>query len=108
MEGTQLYHILDVSKKRVRLVTLLPGDFSRDIHCTLTTVSLSDEPVYEILSYVWGNPTNKRDSTLQRVSFPVTTNLESALRYLRYRDLPRVLWIDAICINQEDIPERDS
>ncbi|TGO20359.1 hypothetical protein BPAE_0303g00030 [Botrytis paeoniae] len=108
MEGTQLYHTLEVSKKEVRLVTLLPGGFSEDIYCTLTTVSLIDEPVYEALSYVWGNPTNKCDINLQGLSFPVTTNLESALRYLRYRDLPRVLWIDAICINQEDIPERNS
>ncbi|TGO53682.1 hypothetical protein BCON_0119g00050 [Botryotinia convoluta] len=108
IEGTQLYHTLEVSKKEVRLVTLLPGDFSNDIHCTLTTVSLIDEPVYEALSYVWGSPTNKCDINLQGVSFPVTTNLESALRCLRYRDLPRNLWIDAICINQEVIPERNS
>lgn len=92
----------------MRLVTLLPGDFSNDIRCTLTTVSLIDEPFYEALSYVWGNPTNRCDINLQDVSFPVTINLESALRYLRYRDLPRILWIDAICINQEDIPERNS
>ncbi|KAF5868701.1 putative heterokaryon incompatibility protein [Botrytis fragariae] len=108
MEGTQLYHTLDVSKKEVRLVTLLPGGLSEDIYCTLTTVSLIDKPFYEALSYVWGNLTNKCDINLQSLSFPVTTNLESALRYLRYRDLPRVLWIDAICINQEDIPERNS
>ncbi|KAF7922873.1 uncharacterized protein EAE97_011037 [Botrytis byssoidea] len=108
MEGTQLYYTLEVSKKEVRLVTLLPGDLPDDIHCTLTTVSLIDEPFYEALSYVWGNPTNKCDINLQGNSFPVTTNLESALRHLRYRDLPRVLWIDAICINQDDIPERNS
>ncbi|TEY39986.1 hypothetical protein BOTCAL_0444g00080 [Botryotinia calthae] len=107
-KGTQLYQTLEVSRKEVRLVTLLPGDFSDDIHCTLTTVSLIDEPVYQALSYVWGSPTSKCDIKLQGISFPVTTNLESALRYLRYRDLPRILWIDAICINQEDIPERNS
>ncbi|TGO55650.1 hypothetical protein BOTNAR_0240g00070 [Botryotinia narcissicola] len=108
MEGTQLYYTLEVSKKEVRLVTLLPGDLPDDIHCTLTTVSLIDEPFYEALPYVWGNPTNKCDINLQGNSFPVTTNLESALRHLRYREQPRVLWIDAICINQDDIAERNS
>ncbi|KAF7945151.1 hypothetical protein EAE96_009930 [Botrytis aclada] len=108
MEGTQLYQKLEVSKKEVRLVTLLPGGFSEDIYCTLATVSLIDEPVYEALSYVWGDPTSKCDINLQGVSFPVTTNLESALRYLRYRNLPRVLWIDALCINQKDVSERNS
>jgi hypothetical protein len=33
-------------------------------------------------------------------------NLDSALRYLRLSDLPRVLWIDGICINQNDMEER--
>jgi hypothetical protein len=39
-------------------------------------------------------------------SVAVTVNLESALRYLRHSDLPRVLWIDAICINQHDLGEK--
>ncbi len=36
----------------------------------------------------------------------VTQNLATALRYLRYGDRPRVLWIDAICVNQKNLPER--
>jgi hypothetical protein len=36
----------------------------------------------------------------------VTTNLESALRHLRYHENTRILWIDAICINQSDLSER--
>jgi hypothetical protein len=35
-------------------------------------------------------------------------NLYSALLYLRQPQKERVLWIDAICINQEDIQERNS
>jgi hypothetical protein len=37
----------------------------------------------------------------------VTSNLDVALRYLRLKDQPRVLWIDAICINQHNIQERN-
>lgn len=37
---------------------------------------------------------------------PVTRNLASALQYLRLEDKPRVFWIDAICVNQEDLQER--
>lgn len=36
----------------------------------------------------------------------VTRNLGRALPYLRYTDRPRVLWIDAICVNQNDLIER--
>lgn len=39
---------------------------------------------------------------------PVTINLEVALRYLRYVLEPRVMWTDAVCINQGDIEERGS
>jgi hypothetical protein len=43
---------------------------------------------------------------LNGVSQAVTPNLETALRYLRYEDRPRVLWVDAVCINQNDLAER--
>ena len=36
----------------------------------------------------------------------VHANLACALRHLRYERLPRVMWIDAICINQDDVDER--
>jgi hypothetical protein len=38
--------------------------------------------------------------------FSVTVNLEAALRRLRFDAAPRVMWIDAICVNQEDFEER--
>ncbi|KAL8825859.1 MAG: hypothetical protein Q9170_007629 [Blastenia crenularia] len=38
----------------------------------------------------------------------VTRNLAEALVHLGYNDKPRVLWIDAICINQQDVPERNA
>ncbi len=41
-------------------------------------------------------------------SLDVTRNLAVALQYLRYEHEPRVLWIDAICINQQDVPERSA
>jgi Heterokaryon incompatibility protein (HET) len=36
----------------------------------------------------------------------ITVNLDAALRRLRLPDQPRLLWVDAICINQGDIIER--
>jgi Heterokaryon incompatibility protein (HET) len=36
----------------------------------------------------------------------VTQNLAEALRYLRYGKTLRILWVDAICINQKDLSER--
>jgi hypothetical protein len=42
---------------------------------------------------------------LDRTLYDITKNLECALRYLRYKESPRVLWVDAICINQNDLAE---
>ena len=41
-------------------------------------------------------------------SLDVTRNLAVALQHLRYEHEPRVLWIDAICINQQDVHERSA
>jgi hypothetical protein len=91
--------------------------------------SLAQVSVYEALSYIWGaedNPlqvlieistsTEDMGEVLIEISgssnppkyakLSVRQNLEGSLRHLRYTDTPRTLWIDAICINQDDISER--
>jgi hypothetical protein len=87
-------------------VTLSSGNFEDDILCSLSKVSLDDKPFYEALSYVWGDRRITRRIFIDGISKRVTMNLEIALRHLRYVSQPRVLWIDAICINQRNIAER--
>ena len=61
------------------------------------------------LSYTWGDPTNVREIMVNGQPFSVTLNLEACLRVLRRKDYIKAgwkVWIDAICINQEDIIER--
>lgn len=70
---------------------------------------------YDALSYTWGSPNDPVMAYIldpnapqqHRLAFPVGQNLACALRYLRYPDRPRSIWIDAICINQSDIEERN-
>lgn len=102
-----LYKPLDSNRSEIRLVTLNPGNFADDIRCSLSTVSLDDGISYEALSYVWGDPGSTRQIVIDGLPARVTDSLETALRYLRNVSRPRVLWIDAICINQKDIPERN-
>lgn len=72
------------------------------------------ETVFEALSYQWGSPNNPgaafvKPSSIGNTSvatFSIGKNLESALRHLRYTSKPRTLWIDAICINQNDNTEK--
>lgn len=55
---------------------------------------------------MWGDPKDTVPIILDGHVFNITTNLESALRHLRWEDTARTFWIDAICIDQRDIQER--
>lgn len=64
---------------------------------------------YAALSYVWGGPSHTRRIVVNDQEIQVGHNLEVALRALSKRPDFQVgfkLWVDAICINQEDYTER--
>ena len=81
-----------------------------ELHGELRVVSLHDEPVFEALSYTWGSRVEPASIMLQtgvagsEINLPLTLNLARALRRLRHTYC--CLWVDAICINQEDLTER--
>ena len=89
----------------IRLLELLPGTGKDKVHCRLSA-RLSELPTYEPLSYFWGPPTHTIEIFVNGDSFLVTRNLGAALTWLRRPDAARVLWVDAICINQEDKLEK--
>jgi hypothetical protein len=72
----------------------------------MRVTSLQDSPQYEALSYVWGNTANKRPILVNCKTIFVTINLEEALRYLRRSDQTATIWVDAVCINQDDQREK--
>ncbi len=92
----------------IRLLTLRQGNFEDDVACTLEAVSLNHVSPYEGLSYRWGGSNEHACIEISGEPFRVTLNLFVALRHLRYPDKPRILWVDALCINQRDIAETNS
>lgn len=91
-----------------RLLVIEPAaELHAPIKCTLTPVCLAGKPEYEALSYVWGDGTNEAAIEVNGCRWFVRQSLRAALRGLRFRELSRVLWIDALCINQHDIDERN-
>ncbi|PVH80048.1 HET-domain-containing protein, partial [Cadophora sp. DSE1049] len=108
--GPYIYTPLCDPSKEFRLVTLHPGRAeNNDIECSLQHGHLSDHTEFEALSYAWGDQIEKHTIMLDKHSFEVTSNLAHALRNLRNvgpsNHIGRVFWIDAICINQEDVTE---
>jgi hypothetical protein len=102
------YRPLDTSVDGIRLVILEPSTTTEGVlQCRLVHVTFGQMPKYEALSYTWGIKDPQNDILLNDKTFPVRRNLRDALLQLRKLDDERVLWIDAICINQDDIPERN-
>ena len=99
-----------VTLKSFRLIELLPEENGALIpHIKLQHSSLLDADIsYEALSYCWGDATPLWPVLCvdENSIIYVTRNLFDALMQLR-RDHHRRIWVDAICINQRDITERN-
>ncbi|OAG01796.1 uncharacterized protein CC84DRAFT_221947 [Paraphaeosphaeria sporulosa] len=83
-------------------------------HCASVMDPYSDfKPAYEALSYCWGeNHITAKARVLPMKTGRTTTlelrpNLALALKHLRQDTSPRILWIDAICIDQTNVSERN-
>lgn len=63
---------------------------------------------YEALSYCWGEPVYDHHVTMNGTKHPVTQNLYSALQRVQRSGQARCLWIDALCVNQQDNDERSA
>jgi Heterokaryon incompatibility protein (HET) len=97
-----------------RILVLHPGSASDDIKCDLrqkeplAQASLDEVLSYEAVSYVWGTEENPEFIVLCESRFAVTCNLAETLKHLRLPSSDRMLWVDAICINQCDVNEKEA
>jgi hypothetical protein len=106
----------DLLPDEIHIITLFPGEKDTPLVCELNvsalpitrSIAVADMPKYEALSYVWGAQENPSTLTLNGQTYYITRNLESALRGIRFPDSPVVIWIDALCINQTNVPERNT
>jgi hypothetical protein len=90
----------------IRVIELEPcADTSAPIFCRLRHVPLDDFPEYEAVSYTWGSEKPVCKIRVDEGGFWVAPNLEAALVQFGARAI-RTLWIDAICINQNDWDKR--
>jgi hypothetical protein len=92
----------------VRLLYIEPGRQQDPIAGRLVCHTVQEKPRYDALSYSWGKQADLVQITLDGMpGFAVTQTLWCALRRLRSTTAPRPVWIDAICINQSNIAERN-
>jgi hypothetical protein len=105
---SEIYSDLDTTIPEFIILELEPAlDPGSLIVCRLQKFSFPDAPEYGAISYVWGDPSNKFSILVNDQPFLVTRNLVDILKRLRRQMGSMPLWADAICINQEDIAERN-
>jgi len=96
------------STKEIRLITIEPGNFSDGICCGLKVVPINSADEYETLSYTWGDTSATEEIKIGAMVCNVTKNLRDALRHIRSEQGVKIIWVDAICINQADLAERNT
>lgn len=101
----------------LRLINIHHGSFDETLALDVfhSTLQHDASDAFDALSYVWGSPDNPQtvkvnikssDGKMRTFDVSVTHNLASALQHLRRPDVGRIVWADAICINQQDYGER--
>jgi hypothetical protein len=91
----------------IRILHLEAGANQAPIRIRLSQVYLDSPPAYDALSYVWGPKESGFTITCDGRPKSVTRNLLNALPFLRLPDRERVLWVDALCIDQDNKEERN-
>lgn len=100
------YSPLDRTRNNIRLITLLSSS-SIERQYSLETFCVTDCPSFIALSYVWGDEQASHQIVVNGKLFKIRTNLWDALEALtKLGHQSRHVWIDAICIDQENIEER--
>lgn len=109
------YEPLDTSRRSLRLIEVLPFTEGQEVECRIQHALLSDtessDSGYNALSYAWGDQSasTKQTISLNGKKFRLGYNLYRFLVFAAKTlgNVRNSLWIDAICINQEDTTERN-
>ncbi|KAG8525996.1 uncharacterized protein KY384_000758 [Bacidia gigantensis] len=97
---------LEGSKAQIRLLHIrAAAREDENIICTLRHADIQDGDDYTALSYRWGSTLDPQNIILNDRMVQVTQNLYNALKELRNRNI-RLVWVDALCINQTDVIEQ--
>jgi Heterokaryon incompatibility protein (HET) len=91
----------------IRLVTLEHGVRKDAVRCKMFDVELSTKPTYLALSYEWGRIGESSMIWIDEGLCKVCSSLFNALVHIRKPNEDLVLWVDALCINQQNLGERN-
>lgn len=97
---------LDSESNVIRLLEIL-DDKAGNIVCKFHRVRLDNAPGYTALSYTWGSATETRKILIDGTWFSVRQNVWNFFQQTRIGRRWRFIWIDALCIDQNNPVERN-
>ncbi|KAJ1322839.1 HET domain-containing protein [Microdochium nivale] len=99
---------LNDPSKQIRLLKLDAAEFDDEVQCSVLTCDLSSAPDFNAISYTWGPEQPQRDIRIDGARFTVRENCHYAIRQARLHDSSQPVWVDSICINQDDLQEKSA
>lgn len=108
-ETKLIYEQLSQKPPSTRFLTIKRAANENDaISCEIFPATFGENRKFEALSYRWGEKLADKPILLNGVEKTVTQSLSDALMFLRNRPGTDTLyWVDALCINQDDMAERN-
>ena len=91
--------------RSIRLVKPRLDIPSNEWSCSLELADLQTPPEYIALSYCWGDPKELKPVRCDGGTIMVTTTASEMIKF--FCKTPALFWVDSLCINQEDVPERN-
>jgi hypothetical protein len=107
--ATFSHESLPDSASHIRLLEVLAGNFGKCVVCAVSTWPLDTAPPYCAISYTWGDPNSTAvDVIVNDKPMVVRRSCEYALQqaFTMKQEKLDYLWIDAICVDQNDLVER--
>jgi hypothetical protein len=95
-------------EKTIRLLQVLQGWPSQKLECKFKLIQLGGSDSYEAVSYVWGDPSATRSIVVDGRHLPITKSAYDIIHRRRSALVDQLIWIDQICINQNNAKEKAS
>jgi hypothetical protein len=97
------YRYTALEEGQIRLLRMIATE--PNLHAEIHVVSMDHALTYNALSYAWGNIPLFDRILINDGYIDIGGNLAAFLRHMGYHRETRV-WIDAVCINQNDNDEK--
>ncbi|KAI6710310.1 hypothetical protein JHW43_007162 [Diplocarpon mali] len=91
----------------IRLILLHPRFGFRPVSCSMLNGPHMRLLFYEAVSYTWGSPERSEEIQVDGCTMMVTKSAYEILAASSSQFLPQLLWIDAICIDQDNTKEKE-